>query len=171
MIGAAAIMSCGQGIAAAQPKSQVLYAHRAWEVRGVVFESGAPMCVALVQLGEAAFSIWADGSRPISLQFYSPGWAFGETMSDVEVQVDTREEWTLGGADMFRNAVFFSLPSDDVSLQFLGQIADGMTLHLRNGAGENLYSYTLSGSNASIRALGRCVDALRARAGDDDPFD
>lgn len=170
-LGGVMALASTQGVAAAQPNTRVLYAHRSWEVRGVVFDTGAPVCVALVRLDGAAFSIWADGANPIRLQFYSPGWAFGDTVSDMEVQVDARDEWTLGDADLFQNAVFFDLPTDDVSIQFLTQVAQGGQLHLRDGQGGDMQSYTLAGSDASIRALGRCVDALRARPGDPDPFD
>lgn len=160
----------GAGMAAAQGQSQTLFSHRAWEVQGVVFDNGKMLCVAQVYDGNAAFSIWADGVGPVRLQFYSPGWTLGEGSADLVLQIDRRSPWNLSNAELYENSVFFNLPNSDAGIRFLTEVAQGMTLYLRNEAGRSVHSYTLSGSNASIRALTRCVDALPTDDGDGNPF-
>ena len=83
------------------------------------------------------------------------------------VKVDRRSPWTLTGANLTQNSVLFDLPDLDESVNFVVEVAKGSTLYLRSESGEEIRSYSLSGSSASIQHLVDCGNAI---AGDSNPF-
>jgi hypothetical protein len=55
------------------------------------------------------------------------------------------------------------------AIRFLTEVAQGNRLYLGTATGEPVMEYSLAGSNASMRALGECGDALAET--DRNPFD
>lgn len=149
-------------------QTDVLYQHKSWMVEGVTFEDGTYACLAEVSEPGESFSIWTFPDQSIRLQFYSEDWDFGESDSaDLEVEVDNRSPWTLTGANLTQNSVLFDLPDADESVNFVVEVAKGSTLYLRSESGEEIRSYSLSGSSASIQYLVDCGNAI---SGDSNPF-
>ena len=145
-----------------------LYQHKSWIVEGVTFEDGSYACLAEVSDPGESFSIWAFPDESVELQFYSEDWDFteGET-ADMEVEIDRRSPWSMTGADLTGNSVLFTLPNNDQSGDFVVEVARGNTLFLRTEAGEEVRSYTLAGSSASIKVL---IDCMNSISGDSNPF-
>lgn len=163
-----ALASFGEG-AYADPVSETVFQHRAWEVQVVAFDDGTTSCVAQVTDGGDSFSVWADAEDVVKLQFYSEGWDFGEgTTADLEVQIDRRAPWSLTNAELYLQSVLFTLPAGDEGTNFLLEVMRGNRLYLRNDGGDDVVNYTLSGSSASIRALIDCVEELGGGSGN--PF-
>jgi hypothetical protein len=159
-LGAAAAALIAPAAAVAQ-QSQTVFSLRAWEVRVVQFEDGTLSCVAQVTHGPDSFSVWADSNEAVRLQFYSDSWDFGEGSSaDLEVQIDRRGPWTMTGAELYLQSVLFDIPDSNDGVRFLTEVMRGNVLSLRNGDGEDVMDYSLSGSSASINALIECVDSL-----------
>ncbi len=149
-------------------QTETLYQHKAWLVEGVTFDDGTYACLAEVSDPGESFSIWAFPDKTIRLQFYSEEWDFGEgDTANLEVEVDRRSPWTLTGANLLQNSVLFDLPDLDESVNFVIEVARGSTLYLRTEAGEEIRSYSLAGSSASIDYLIDCGNAI---AGDSNPF-
>jgi hypothetical protein len=143
--------------------SQVLYSNRAWQVEVSRFEDGTYGCVAQVSSPDSAesFSIWTFQEGGVRLQFYSTQWEFGEDQTaDLEVQIDRRRAWTLTSAELYKNSVLFDLPAGDDGARFVREVSNGTVLYLRNDSGEDVQSYSLAGSNASIDALIECEGAI-----------
>jgi hypothetical protein len=148
--------------------TEVLYQHKAWIVEGVTFDDGSYACLAEVSDPGESFSIWTFPDRTIRLQFFSNEWDFGESdTANLQVEVDRRSPWTLTGANLTQNSVLFDLPDLDASVDFVVEVAKGSTLYLRTESGEDIRSYSLSGSSASIQYLVDCGNAI---AGDSNPF-
>ncbi len=157
--------------ALAESQFEVLYQHKAWEVQVVGFDDGSLACLAQVSEGEESFSIWADAGNLVKLQFYSADWEFGEgDTADLEVQIDRRTPWTLTAAELYLQSVLFNLPDSDVGTKFLLEVVKGNTLYLRDADGNDVRSYTLAGSSASIQVLIDCVDTLGSGGPDANPF-
>ncbi len=149
-------------------QSERLYAHKAWTVDGVTFDDGSIACLAEVSDPGESFSIWVFPDRTIRLQFYSEDWSFGEgDTANLEVEIDRRSPWTLTGANLLQNSVLFDLPDEDAAVEFVVEVARGNTLYLRSEAGEEVRSYSLAGSSASISTLVDCGNAISA---DGNPF-
>ena len=147
---------------------EVLYQRKAWVVQGITFDDGSYACLAEVSDPGESFTIWTFPDRTIRLQFYSDEWDFGESdTANLEVEVDRRSPWTLTGANLTQNSVLFDLPDLDESVNFVVEVAKGSTLYLRSESGEEIRSYSLSGSSASIQHLVDCGNAI---AGDSNPF-
>ncbi len=156
---------------AAEPVSERLLTHKNWTVEVVGFDDGSISCVAQVSDGGDTFSIWADPSNPVKLQFFSSGWDFSDGgTADLGVRIDRRSPWSLTNADLYQNSVLFNLPEGDASTRFLMEVVQGHTLQLTSAGGDHVESYSLAGSGASIRALIECVEALE-EDGDSNPFD
>ena len=148
--------------------TEILYQRKAWVVQGVTFDDGTYACLAEVSDPGESFSIWAFPDRTIRLQFFSDEWDFGESdTANLEVEVDRRSPWTLTGANLTQNSVLFDLPDLDASVDFVVEVAKGSTLYLRTESGEEIRSYSLAGSSASIQYLVDCGNAI---AGDSNPF-
>lgn len=145
---------------AANSTDKVIYSYGDWEVRVVAWDDGSMACVAQVTYTDDSFSIWADTTNPIKLQFYYSGWNFTESTADLEVQIDGRTPWSMTNADLYKQSVLFDLPDSRSGTRFLSEIVYGTTLHLRNDQGKSVQDYSLWGSQASIAALTKCVDAL-----------
>lgn len=161
----AALMATGP-VAAQQ--SERLYAHKSWVVEGVTFDDGSVACLAEVSDPGESFTIWVFPDHSIQLQFYSEDWDFGEgDTADLEVEIDHRSPWTLTDADLHKNSVLFNLPDADASVDFVVEVAKGNILHLRSSSGEEVRSYSLAGSSASINALVDCGNAISS---DGNPF-
>jgi hypothetical protein len=149
------------GAALAEAQSELLFSHKAWEVRVVAFDDGTLSCVAQVSDGTDSFSIWNDGVSSVRLQFYSDAWDFGEgETADLVVQIDRRAPWTLTNAELYLQSVLFDIPGDDKGAEFVAEVMRGNTLALSNDTGEHVMSYSLAGSSASVSALIECVNAL-----------
>jgi hypothetical protein len=147
---------------------ETLYQRKAWVVQGVTFDDGSYACLAEVSDPGESFSVWAFPDRTIRLQFYSDEWDFGEgDTANMEVEIDRRSPWTLTGANLMQNSVLFDLPDEDAAVDFVVEVAKGSTLYLRTESGEDVRSYSLSGSSASIQYLVDCGNAI---AGDSNPF-
>ena len=158
---AAGLLSLVPVAAVAEAQSEVIYSLRAWEVRAVTFDDGTASCVAQVSDGSDSFSVWGNGDKSIRLQFYSDAWDFGEgDTADLEVEIDRRGEWNLTNAELYLQSVLFDIPDSNDGVSFLTEVMQGNSLHLRNDDGEDVVSYSLSGSSASIRALVDCMDQL-----------
>jgi len=158
---AAVLIAALAGPALAETTSVTVFQHRAWQVMSVNFDDGTTSCVAQVSDETDSFSLWADPSRRVRLQFYSQYWDFGEgETADLEVQIDRRTPWTLTNAELYLQSVLFSLPDSRVAVDFVNEVRRGSALYLRNDAGEDVQSYSLAGSSASIGALIDCVNAL-----------
>ncbi len=143
--------------------SEILYTNRAWRVEVSRFEDGTYGCVAQVSSPDntESFSIWSFQEGGVRLQFYSAQWEFGEGQTaDLEVQIDRRGPWTLTSAELYLNSVLFDLPAGDEGARFVREVSNGTTLFLRNDSGEDVQSYSLSGSSASINALIECEGAI-----------
>jgi hypothetical protein len=144
-------------------ESEVLYTNRAWRVEVSRFDDGTYGCVAQVSSpdGGESFSIWTFQEGGVRLQFYSTQWEFGEgETADLEVQIDRRGPWTLTAAELYKNSVLFDLPAGDDGARFVREVSNGTIPYLRNDSGEDVQSYSLSGSNASIDALIECEGAI-----------
>jgi hypothetical protein len=149
-------------------QSERLYTHKSWVVDGVTFDDGSLACLAEVSDPGESFTVWVFPDHSIRLQFYSEDWDFGEgDTADLEVEVDRRSPWTLTGAELLKNSVLFDLPDDDASVNFVVEVAGGNTLYLRTAAGEEVRSYSLAGSSASIDKLIDCGNAISS---DGNPF-
>ncbi|HMO07698.1 MAG TPA: hypothetical protein PKD10_08625 [Paracoccaceae bacterium] len=156
---AAALMA---GPVLSAPVSTTLYTHKHWEVEGIVFEDGTRACLAEVDAGTDSFSVWYYQDGSFRLQFYSTEWSFGEggDTADLQVRIDRRAPWRLTNADLYRNSVLFNLPGDGTGVRFLVEVAQGNRLHLNTATGEGVKSYSLAGSQASIRALVGCGEQI-----------
>jgi hypothetical protein len=159
-IGLALALGLLAGPVAAQD-SEVLYTNRSWQVEVTRFDDGTYGCVAQVSAPGESFSIWSFQEGGVRLQFYSTQWEFGEgETADLEVQIDRRGPWTLTAAELYKNSVLFDLPPGDDGARFVREVSNGSVLYLRNDNGEDVQSYSLAGSNASIDALIECEGAI-----------
>lgn len=155
----------------AETQYETLYQHKAWEVQVVGFDDGSFSCLAQVSDGDESFTVWAGADGLVKLQFYSADWDFGEGDSaDLEVEVDRRTPWTLNAAELYLQSVLFTLPDSDIGTKFLLEVVKGNTLYLRDADGNDVRSYTLAGSSASIQALVDCVDGISSGGPDTNPF-
>ncbi|WP_343117220.1 hypothetical protein [Ostreiculturibacter nitratireducens] len=145
----------------AETVSEIVFQYKAWEVQIVGFDDGSIACVAQVREGGESFSIWSDEREMVRLQFYSDIWEFDGGSADLEIQIDRRAPWTLTNAELYMQSVLFDIPDTDVGLRFLTEVMRGNVLYLRNDRGDDVQSYSLAGSSASIRALIDCVDVLQ----------
>ena len=158
------------GPAAADPVSEVLFTHKAWQVLGVAFDDGSVSCQAEVSDPGESFSMWIHQDGSVQVVFFSSQWDFGEGDSaDLQVEVDNRSPWTLNDAELYKSSVLFTLGDADAGARFIREVAVGRVLYLRTEAGEDVQSYSLSGSSAAIDALFECGDALTA-VSDTNPF-
>ena len=163
------LVSSLMATAAFGDSTEVLYQRKAWLVEGVTFDDGTYACLAEVSDPGESFSIWTFPDRTIRLQFFSDEWDFGDSdTANLQVEVDRRSPWTLTGANLTQNSVLFDLPDLDASVDFVVEVAKGSTLYLRTESGEDIRSYSLSGSSASIQYLVDCGNAI---AGDSNPFE
>ncbi len=152
----------------AEAQSEVIFAHKAWEVRVVGFEDGTISCLAQMTDGARSFTLWADAEATVQLQFYDESWDLGEGgTANLVVTVDSRSPWNLSNADLARQSVFFTLPAGDDGLNFIKEVMRGRTLYLNAEDGDSVENYSLAGSSASIGALIDCIDALKS---DTNPF-
>jgi hypothetical protein len=149
------------GAPVAAQDSQVLYSNKAWQVEVSKFDDGSFGCVAQVSEGGESFSVWAFQEGGVRLQFYSSQWEFGEgDTADLQVQIDRRGPWTLTAAELYKNSVLFDLPAGDDGARFVREVSNGSVLYLRNDSGDDVQSYSLAGSSASIDALIECESAI-----------
>lgn len=151
------------GSAEAQ-ESEVLFAHKHWQVSVVGWDDGSIGCVAEVTAPGESFSIWTFPDGAVQLQFYSSAWEFGEGQTaDLGVQIDRRAPWSLTGAELYQNSVLFYLPGDQAGTNFISEVARGNRLYLRDDDGTDVQNYSLSGSSASIGALVECGEVITKR--------
>ena len=156
---AAAIIAVA-GTASAQ-QSEVLFAHKHWQVEIVGWDDGSVGCVAQVSSPGESFSIWTFPDGAVQLQFYSTAWQFGEgDFADLVVQIDRRTPWTLNGAELYKNSVLFYLPDSCAGVDFIVEVARGNRLYLRAADGSDVQNYSLAGSRASIDALIECGNVI-----------
>jgi hypothetical protein len=148
--------------ALAETQSTTLYQHKHWEVEYVQFDDGTAACLAEVDAGTDSFTVWLYQDASFRLQFYSTGWEFGDSgdTADLQIRIDRRSPWDLTNADLYRNSVLFNLPDNDTGVRFLVEVAQGSTLYLNTENGEGVKSYSLAGSNASMRAMLECGDSI-----------
>ena len=144
--------------ACAESSSQVVFSHKAWEVRVVGFDDGSFSCLAQV----------ADAAEMVQLQFYDETWQLGQgETANLAVQIDRRAPWSLTAAELHEQSVFFDIPDSDAGIRFMDEVLAGNVLYLSNESGESVESYSLAGSRASVGALIECVSALKS---DSNPF-
>lgn len=157
---AALALAASAGLADAQQVEE-LFSHKHWKVSGVAWDDGTVGCVAEVSAPGESFSIWTLQDGTVSLQFYSTAWSFGEgDTADLEVQIDRRSPWSLTGAQLSQNSVYFNIPGSDAGGNFVAEIARGNRLYLRSADGSDVQNYSLAGSSASITALLECGDYI-----------
>lgn len=160
---AAALIAASAGATSAQ-QSEILFSHKHWEVSIVGWDDGSVGCVAEVKAPGESFSIWTYPDGAVQLQFYSTAWEFGEGQTaDLGVQIDRRAPWSLTGAELYQNSVLFYLPDDRSGVNFIGEVARGNRLYLRDDDGSDVQNYSLAGSSASIQALIDCGDVIAKR--------
>lgn len=170
-IAATLLLGLAATAASAEPQYETIYQRKAWEVQVVGFDDGSFSCLAQVSEGDESFTVWADADSLVKLQFYSNEWDFGEgDTADLEVEVDRRSPWTLNAAELYLQSVLFTLPDSDIGTKFLLEVVKGSTLYLRDADGNDVRSYTLAGSSASIQALVECVDGISSGDPDTNPF-
>lgn len=157
------------GTATAQT-SEVLFSHKHWQVEIVAYDDGSYACLAEVSAPGESFSIWAFQNQSIRLQFYSTQWQFDGGTANLEVQIDRRGPWTMTNAELYENSVLFDLPEGDDTVRFVLEVAQGNTLILRNETGEQVQTYSLAGSRASIDALIECGEVLAQDGSPANPF-
>ena len=148
-----------------------LYSHKAWEVRGVSYDNGTFACMAIVRSNGIAFSIWTSPQYAAELMFFDRSWSFKPGKADITLQIDRRARWYFNGAVLEANAVFFTLPDNDASVKFIGEVMRGNVLKLMNSQGKVIQRHSLAGSNASIRALMRCDDLVKNGRSGGNPFE
>lgn len=159
----------GQAWPALADRTDVLYSYKHWQVEGISYDDGTYACLAEVAEPGESFAIWVFPDQTIRLQFYSEEWDFGESdTADLEVEIDHRSPWSLSGASLLQNSVLFDLPEGDQSVNFVIEVAEGRTLHLRSSDGTPVKDYSLAGSAASISNLIDCGAAIRDTS---NPFD
>lgn len=156
--------------AAQAEDSKVLFSHKSWQVEVVKFDDGSLACVAQVSEPGESFSIWALNDQTVRLQFYSDQWSFNNETADLELKIDRRTPWTLTNAELNENSVLFNLPSGDPAVRFVTEVAQGNTLILRTDSGDQVQTYSLAGSRASIDALIQCGDVLVKDGTPENPF-
>ncbi len=157
---AVALLATSVGGASAQ-ESEVLFAHKHWQVSVVGWDDGSIGCVAEVTAPGESFSIWTFPDGAVQLQFYSSAWSFGEGQTaDLGVQIDRRAPWNLTGAELYQNSVLFYLPDDQAGVNFITEVARGNRLYLRDADGVDVQNYSLAGSSASISALVDCGNVI-----------
>lgn len=151
------------GPAAAEPLSEVLFSHKAWQVMVVAFDDGTISCDAEVSDPGESFSMWIHQDGSVQLVFFSSQWEFGEgDTADLQVEIDRRSPWRLRDAELYQNSVLFTLSDAESGARFINEVARGNVLYLRTDSGEDVQSYSLAGSRAAIDALFECGDALPA---------
>lgn len=151
-------------VSAEAQESEVLFAHKHWQVSVVGWDDGSIGCVAEVTAPGESFSIWTFPDGAVQLQFYSSAWEFGEGQTaDLGVQIDRRAPWSLTGAELYQNSVLFYLPGDQAGTNFISEVARGNRLYLRDDDGTDVQNYSLSGSSASIGALVECGEVITKR--------
>ncbi|CAN1546827.1 hypothetical protein MCELHM10_02001 [Paracoccaceae bacterium] len=159
---AAALIAVTAGMALAQ-ESEVLFAHKHWQVEIVGWDDGSVGCVAEVSAPGESFSIWTFPDGAVQLQFYSTAWSFGEgDTADLEVQIDRRGPWSLTAAELYQNSVLFYLPDSNAGVNFINEVARGNRLYLRDADGSDVQNYSLAGSSASIDALIDCGGVIQS---------
>lgn len=161
----AVALAAGVATAEAEATSEVLFTHKAWEVRVVGLDDGSVSCVAQVSDGARAFSLWSDAQQLVSLQFYDESWDMGEgETADLQLQIDRRPVWSLSNAELYKQSVFFNIPDSSDGVNFMNEVMAGNVLYLGNADGTSVESYSLAGSRAAIGAMIDCVGALGADA-------
>lgn len=148
--------------AMAETQSEVVFSAKAWEVRVVGFDDGTFSCLAQVTDSDRSFTLWADASENVQLQFFDSSWDLGQDQTaDLKVQIDRRSPWSLNAADLHEQSVFFGMPDSDEGVRFMTEVMEGNAMTLSNDSGEAVATYSLAGSNASIQALIQCVNVLQ----------
>jgi hypothetical protein len=159
------------GAAWADSQWTTIYQHRAWEVDFVSFDDGTASCVAQVSEGGESFSLWADSSEQVRMQFFSDAWNFDDSYVDIRVQIDRRPVWNLTNANLYKNSVLFDIEDSKQGVEFITEIMRGNVLYLGNDSGDTVQSYSLAGSSAAIGKLIDCVGALqRGASRNSNPF-
>ncbi|OYU40762.1 MAG: hypothetical protein CFE33_01335 [Pseudorhodobacter sp. PARRP1] len=157
----AVVLAASMAPGLAQADQEVLFQHKNWMVAVNSFDDGSVACQAAVDEGAESFTIWVFQDQSIRLQFYSTDWDFTEgDTADLRVEVDRRGEWSLSNATLTGNSALFDLPDSDKAANFLVEVAEGRTAHLRDENGDGVRDYPLAGSKASMSALIECADAL-----------
>lgn len=143
--------------------------HKNWYVQVVSFDDGSLACEASVQGNTESFSIWTYPDQTVEIQFYLEDKWFGdeETSNDIEVEIDRRGAWDMTEAVFYKNSIFFTLPGDnwDLAMDFVGEVARGSRLYLRNEVGADQAWFSLAGSSRSIDALAECQDLISQSGG------
>jgi hypothetical protein len=148
------------GAASAQ-QSEILFAHKHWQVEIVGWDDGSVACLAQVTAPGEAFAIWTYPNGAVELEFYSSAWQFGEQdYADLQMQIDRRAPWNAPGASLSKNSVWYLLPDNDAGIDFIVEVAQGNRLYLRAADGSDVQNYSLAGSRASIDALVECSNVI-----------
>lgn len=167
-VGAFAILSLFPATAFAIDTERLLN-HKHWYVQVVSFDDGSLACEASVQGDTESFSIWTYPDQTLEIQFYLEDKWFGEeeTSNDIEVEIDRRGAWDMTDAVFYKNSIFFTLPSDnwDLALDFVGEVARGNRLYLRNDVGADQAWFSLAGSSRSIGVLAECQELISQSGG------
>lgn len=154
--------------AAAEATSETLLQVKDWEVQVVGFDDGTVSCLAQVTHGPVSFSMWSGADELVELQFYDESWDLGEGQTaDLQVQIDNYSVWNLTNAELHLQSVFFNIPDSNDGVGFMNEVMQGNALYLANDQGEQVGSYSLSGSRGAVGALIECVSALQS---DSNPF-
>lgn len=159
------LLSLAAVLAIASPsvaqQSEVLFSKKQWQVELVAWDDGVLGCVAQVSEAGEIFALWTFQDSTVQLQFYSPGWSFGDgDLANLQVQIDKMAPWNLTDAELSQNSVLFTLPDSDAGVEFILEVAKGNRVYLRSEDGSDVQNYSLAGSRASIDALVECGEVI-----------
>lgn len=138
-------------------RTNLLFEFESWLVEGVSGDDHSYSCRAKISVSGDSFSIRSLPNQVIRLEFHSDEWEFGEGDTAVlQVVMDDLSPWTFTDATLLQSSVFVDLYDPAQGKTFVGQVAKGKILSLRDISGNEVRTYTLAGSADAISHLGDC---------------
>ena len=172
-LAAAILLTCTAPMASAL-EFETLFEQGDWRVDVNLWPDGSMDCEALTWNGDGdSFSIYETASGATRISFRSSRWDFPDepTPTDFVVTVDSASPWQMSGSRSLSAISVTSPAGSPETSRFLREIGNGAQLHLANADGRHLLSFSLTGSAASLSALGTCAELLPDEDADDaDPF-
>lgn len=149
---------------------EVLFEDRDWRVDINIYDEVLE-CEALTSSGSVTLSLFLSQSDLFTMSFYNEAWRFPEadTATAFVVAIDGVRRWEMSGVRSGNQISITPDPGGDELRRFLREIRNGRRIALANDAGSEIASFSLSGSAASLVALGECGTAIRAPS-PSDPF-
>ncbi len=150
-----------------------IYQRGHWVLDINYYENGLRACESRTTNSEDYwFKILTLDDGDYIIQFQNDAWAFGDTILNQEfvVEIDRRGPWTISGSKQ-GSAIYTRVtpPSDGLS-RFFTEVARGNTLYLRNGRGNEIARFSLSGTAATLSQHRDCERRLFSGLRSSDPF-